>query len=147
MEPPTSLASPHSGLMKQPTKEGSVSEIPEGRNGSPRGNGPTQGSLIVSRSCQQAALGRVRHMCKLPQPVLLRPSLLATRFVQEDRLLAFVQCANFAPDCHDSGLSGQHAGASDAHRHLEEDADRKHLRRPAAGGLSWLPGVAHAFST
>ena len=47
--PQTSLASPHSGLMKQPTKEGSVSEIPEGMNGGPRGKDLTQGSLIVSR--------------------------------------------------------------------------------------------------
>ena len=47
--PQTSLASPHSGLMKQPTKEGSVSEIPEGMNGGPRRKDLTQGSLIVSR--------------------------------------------------------------------------------------------------
>ena len=47
--PQTSFASPHSGLMKQPTKEGSVSEIPEGMKGRPGGKGRTQGSLIVSR--------------------------------------------------------------------------------------------------
>ena len=50
--PRTSLASPHSGLMKQPTKEGSVSEIPEGMNGGPRRKDLTQGSLIVSRTSE-----------------------------------------------------------------------------------------------
>ena len=101
----------------------------------------------------QAATAGPAAAVTLRGPDTLAAALLPTRFVQEDRLLAFVQCVwiQKSPILHQiattTGLSGQHAGASDAHRHLEEDADRKHLRRPAAGGLSWLPGVAHAFST
>ena len=48
--PQTSLVSPHSGLMKQPTKEGSVSDHRGGIACGPRRKGPAQASLIVSRS-------------------------------------------------------------------------------------------------